>query len=259
MIYNQIVDKNKKLAVFDLDQTVTESKTPLDKEMAEILRRLLRKMKVAVVSGASFERIRKQFLANLKAEPAEIANLYLIPASGGALYRFNPANQEWQLLYEKVFTEPEKERIIAAMKEMAAAAEPADLLTHPYGDWIEDRKSQITFSSLGQAAPLALKKKWDPEKTKRMVLLKFLARLLPEYEISVGGLTSIDVTQKEINKKYGIGRLAEYLKIEPTEIIFIADQLSPGGNDYSVKESGIESVAVAGPEETKKIIQELLL
>ena len=32
---------------------------------------------------------------------------------------------------------------------------------------IEDRRSQITFSALGQKAPLEAKQEWDPDYTKR--------------------------------------------------------------------------------------------
>ena len=44
----------KKLAVFDLDGTLAESKSPLDPEMADLIDRLLNVVKVAVISGGSW-------------------------------------------------------------------------------------------------------------------------------------------------------------------------------------------------------------
>ncbi len=40
-------------------------------------------------------------------------------------------------------------------------------IAETWGEQIEDRGSQITFSALGQQAPIEEKKKWDPDFTKR--------------------------------------------------------------------------------------------
>ena len=48
-----------------------------------------------------------------------------------------------------------------------------------WGDVIEDRGSQITFSALGQQAPLEEKKKWDPDFAKRKGMKTILDKLIP--------------------------------------------------------------------------------
>jgi len=55
----------KKLIVFDLDGTLAESKSPLDAEMAVLLRELLTVAKVAVISGGDWPQFQTQLLANL--------------------------------------------------------------------------------------------------------------------------------------------------------------------------------------------------
>ena len=54
----------KKLIVFDLDGTLTESKQ-LYTEMSELLRNLLGVVKVAVISGGSWRNLKNNYLLTL--------------------------------------------------------------------------------------------------------------------------------------------------------------------------------------------------
>ncbi len=120
---------------------------------------------------------------------------------------------------------------------------------------IEDRDSQITFSALGQAAPLDEKKKWDPDFGKRKKIAAILTPLIPEFSIQLGGSTSIDITRPGIDKAYGVQKLKETLGIAIEDMIFVGDALFPGGNDYPAKQAGVVSIAVRDPEETKRVIE----
>jgi len=55
-----------------------------------------------------------------------------------------------------------------------------------------DRGSQITFSALGQQAPLDEKSGWDPDFVKRKSLKAILDTIIPEFSVRIGGATSID-------------------------------------------------------------------
>jgi hydroxymethylpyrimidine pyrophosphatase-like HAD family hydrolase len=123
---------------------------------------------------------------------------------------------------------------------------------------IEDRGSQITFSALGQQAPLEEKQKWDPDYSKRRKIKEVLERLLPEFSVRMGGATSIDITRPGIDKAYGIQKLRDTLSVSLGEMIFIGDALFPGGNDYPAEQAGVVSIAVKGPEETMKLIQAII-
>jgi len=124
-----------------------------------------------------------------------------------------------------------------------------------WGEPIEDRGSQITFSALGQQAPLAEKKKWDPDFTKRKKIKGILENLIPEFSVHLGGTTSVDVTKPGVDKAYGIRKLRDVLGIKIEEMIFIGDALFPGGNDYPAKEAGVVSIQVRDPNETKRVIE----
>jgi hydroxymethylpyrimidine pyrophosphatase-like HAD family hydrolase len=112
---------------------------------------------------------------------------------------------------------------------------------------IEDRGSQITFSALGQQAPLEEK---DPCFAKRKKIKAILDPLIPGYSVRLGGATSVDVTKTGIDKAYGIRKLRDVLGVSLREMIFIGDALFAGGNDYPVEQAGVVSVCVRGPHET---------
>jgi hypothetical protein len=127
-----------------------------------------------------------------------------------------------------------------------------------WGEVIEDRGSQITFSALGSQAPLEEKKKWDPDFTKRKKIKAVLDTLIPEFSVHLGGATSVDVTRQGIDKAYGIRKLRDILEIPIDQMIFIGDALFPGGNDYPAKEAGVLSIEVRDPDETKRVIEAIV-
>ncbi len=239
----------KKLIVFDLDGTLAKSKSALDSEMAALLHELLSIVKVAVISGGDWPQFEKQVLSHLPHD-GSLANLSLLPTCGTKFFRYTGT---WKKLYEEDFTPDEKAKIVASLKQ--AVAEPGYNAEKVWGEVIEDRGSQITFSALGQAAPLEEKKKWDPDFSKRKKIKSILDPLIPGFSVRLGGATSIDVTKPGIDKAYGIGKLRDVLGISLKEMLFVGDALFPGGNDYPAEEAGVVSICVGGPHETKRVIQ----
>lgn len=124
-----------------------------------------------------------------------------------------------------------------------------------WGEVIEDRGSQITFSALGQQAPIEAKEQWDRDFAKRQKMKVSLDALLPEFSVRLGGTTSIDVTKHGIDKAYGIGKLRDTLGIAIEEMIFVGDALFPGGNDYPAKQAGVVSIQVRDADESKRVIE----
>jgi HAD superfamily hydrolase (TIGR01484 family) len=242
----------KKLIVFDLDGTLAESKTSLDAEMAGLLNALLRIVKVSVISGGDWSQFEKQVLSNLTADE-RLRNLSLLPTCGTRFYKYDTG---WTKLYSEDFTGDEKKRIISSLKQATNSPDVKPRKT--WGDMIEDRGSQITFSGLGQLAPLAEKKKWDPDFKKRKRIETILSKLIPEFSVRLGGATSIDVTKPGIDKAYGIRKLRDILGISIKEMIFIGDAIFPGGNDYPPEEAGVFSIEVKDPHETKRVIEAIV-
>lgn len=246
-----MVAYSKQLIIFDLDGTLGKSKCPLDPEMESLLDKLLAVKKIAVITGGGYPQLQTQVLNAFPAGDANFTNLFLLPTSGTRLYTWRGT---WNEQYAEHLSPKEKEKIMIAFNsalKQAGYSEPAKV----YGPILEDRGSQITFSALGQQAPVEEKDKWDPDRNKRQNIVLFLQPKLPEFDIRIGGSTSIDVTKKGVNKAYGIRKLEEYLHITPDDIVFVGDALFPGGNDYPAKATGVDCIMVKNPEETKKLIK----
>lgn len=250
-----MIDYKKKLIIFDLDGTLAESKSPMDVEMSKLLGKLLAKKKVAVISGGSFEQFQKQFLAGLQCDKRLFSNLSLCPTCGASMYIYK--EDMWQNVYREELSENEKKRTFEAFYTaflQAGFFVPETI----YGDLIEDRFTQVTFSAYGQKAPLELKSGWDPDQSKRKKIVSFMEKLLPDLEVRIGGSTSIDVTKKGIDKAFGVRKLSDILHIPIKDILFVGDALFPGGNDYSATVTGVDTFAVSGVKDTKKLIQSLV-
>ncbi len=244
----------KKLCIFDLDSTLAESKSPLSVSMAQTLSQLLLHKKVAVISGGTFTQFQKQFLSGFTTD-VHFENLYLLPVSGSRLYVY--MNNEWLLEYAHDFTPEEKQKITDAFSEVFLKTN-YEIPEEMYGELLEDRGSQITFSALGQEAPLEKKIMWDPDHKKREEMVHELKEIIPEFNIRIGGSTSIDVTGSGVDKATGIEAIQKYLRLNDTDVVFIGDALFPGGNDYPAIKTGVECIKVENPADTERLIQSWL-
>lgn len=253
---------SKELIVFDLDGTLTPSKSIAGREMGNLLLRLLEKKRVAVIGGGKYGQFREQFLARLPKRDPRLANLSLFPTTSNAFYRYRNG---WKNVYTLDLSKREKTEIRKVFKSVlkeVGFVRPKKI----YGVMLEDRGTQMSFSPLGQDIVTALgvkgihlkeqwKKKNDPLRFK---IAKFLGKRLPKLEVHVGGITTIDITRKGIDKAYGVRQIEKYLHVPIKKMVFIGDALYPGGNDSAAKKTGIDCISVRGPADTKKIIKKIL-
>ena len=253
----------KKVIAFDLDNTLAESKSPIPDVMARALERLLAKYDVCIISGGRFEQFKKQVIDRLNISGKELNNLHIMPTCGTRYHRYDDITNDWRMLYHNDLTDDQKKRILAAFEK--GAKQLGLWEEHPYGEIIEDRESQITYSALGQdiASMLGeegLKRKyaWDPDMSKRKALRDLIAPELDDVEVRVGGITSIDVTLPGVDKAYGMRKLAEELGIAKEDILFVGDMLQEGGNDYPVKAMGIDTIAVRNYQDTPYVVEGIL-
>ncbi|TSA44046.1 HAD-IIB family hydrolase [bacterium] len=244
-----------KLIIFDLDGTLTESKQSLTATMALLVSQLLAKTRVAVISGGALSQFLKQVVAMLPVD-ANLAHLYLLPTSGAALYEYR--NDNWDKIYEERLSEKDKDTIETAMLAAAKETGIIDWSDQSWGERIEYRGGQVSMSALGQQAPIALKKKWDPDHAKRHVLQANIAARLPQFSAGIGGATTIDVTKRGIDKAYGLRKLCERLGLHESDALYVGDELEKGGNDEAVYKTEAETKAVKDPLETERLIKSLL-
>lgn len=248
-----------RLVAFDLDDTLAPSKSPVDPRMAELLVRLLGVVEVCVISGGQFGQFESQLIDNLPLEhPDALARLHLMPTCGTQYYLFQ--NGGWRQQYAENLTAAQKAAALAAVESEAKRLgfwEPNNG-TQTWGPILEDRGSQITFSALGQAAPVDAKKAWDPTGEKKNALRAAVQSHLDDLEVRSGGSTSVDITRLGIDKAYGMSKLAGLTGIPFEQMLFVGDRLDPDGNDFPVIALGIPTHAVEGWEDTADVVGSFL-
>lgn len=255
--------RQKKLIVFDIDGTLTPSKAPADKEMIGLILDLLNEKSVAIIGGGKYSLFKEQLVEQLPQGDKRLERLFLFPTNSTAFYRVD--NDGWHEVYSHELNQKEKDEIKKAFDQTFREVG----YNHPektYGTVIEDRDTQITFSALGQEIVamlgedmgVKLKDDWNKKyDTLRQKMRGILQELLPEFEVRAGGLTSIDVTRKGIDKAYGVRQIAEHLGVKIEDMLFVGDAIFPGGNDYAALETGIDYVKVENPTDTKELIRTL--
>ncbi|MBA3758777.1 HAD-IIB family hydrolase [Candidatus Saccharibacteria bacterium] len=251
----------KKLIAFDLDGTLAPSKSHFDPRMVALFNRLLATYQVCVISGAKYELFQRQFLAQITSETSLLERLHLMPTTGTRYYRFE--NGSWNLQYAEDFSSEDRTRIIKALEE--GINETNSGVDKTYGPTIEDRGSQITLSPLGQEVVaelgdkgLEIKENWDPDMKIRMRIAAVVQQKIPDFNVKVAGLTSIDVTIPGVDKAYGMKKLMEANKLQKEDILFVGDKIVPGGNDYPVEEMGIDCISVRSWEDTAYTIEGII-
>lgn len=252
----------KSLIVFDLDGTLTETKSDMGPDMARAIGALLKEKKVAVIGGGTYRQFRRQFIARLACPRQALKNLFIFPTTATAFYRYDG---KWKNVYSRPLSAARKKEIRRAIGDVfkeVGYVPPKKV----YGKTLEDRGSQMSYSFLGQDVVARLGKKGvrlKEEWTKKNAPLKLkvaamLQKKIPDLEVRAAGFTTIDITRRGIDKAYGIRQIEKYLRIPVRDMVFVGDALYRGGNDAAAKKTGVQTIAVRGPKDTIAIIKKIL-
>ena len=257
----------KKVLSFDIDQTLNIAKTPIPDEIAELLIGCLDHFKICPISGQKFDQFLIQIVNRLVEHgvtPKQLENLHLFVAQGTQYYIYenkteNYDEKNWKLVYDYPLTDEEVEKIFKVLEESARETGYWEEDKLEDGDQIiENRRSIVAFSALGQHAGTAQKYEWDPDTKKRQEIVKKAVEKAPEFQYEIGGTTSINAFKKGMNKEFGMGKLLEVLKVEKEDVLYFGDMTQPGGNDYPVVKMGIDTVTVRSYEDTAYALRGIL-
>lgn len=224
---------------FDMDKTIAPARQPMLQEMFDLLTDLPHTK--VVVSGSHLQQIEHQ-LHRLPAYYLGINGNHANDIDNNELWHNPPLSVE------------QKQKIHDHIAQLVA------LLDHelnPEWDPIEDRGAQITFSPLGNTAPVEIKMQYDPDRKKREALLKAVPFDDAELMVKIGGSTSFDYIHKERHKGANVARLIEQMGWNKNECIYFGDGLYPGGNDESVI-GVIDTVLVEDHLDTYRKLTDLL-
>ena len=250
--FNGILDLQGKVykhVFFDMDNTLTPSRTPIEDDMKEVLTRLCQKLDVVIVSGGEETRMWKQMTDYFRGK------ISFLVQNGNNAYSFKEAKYLWA----RKLLPAEKTEILAHIT--AVEKKYADLIERVRKDdlknLIEDRGCQISFSFVGHNAPLPDKKAFDPDGSVRLGILKALPLNSKHIEAKLGGTTCFDYNKMGMNKGYNISEWMKHFGWRPEECLYVGDALFAGGNDDTV--IGVcDTLQVSGPAETLAAIRKMI-
>lgn len=243
-----------KAVLFDLDDTLAFSfESPSPEAIAKLLE-LLRLVPVALITGRGFLWMEADFLDAFAGSP-KTADFYVLPEGAAQCLQWD--GSMWKEYYGEEIAADEMDRIEEAIR--SSVRETGVLEGLPiFGEQFRRKRAMVAFSTVGIDASRELRYSWDPGNVKRAALCAAIARKLPEYDVVMGGATTIDVTRKGVNKAYGVRWLAKHLDCDPSEMLYVGDALFEGGNDAVVIPTGVRTRPTTGPAETLGIIEELI-
>lgn len=234
-----------------MDKTLARSKEKITPSMAELLSQLLEKYAVAIISGGNYPQFDKQVVPFLK---WDLCKLTIFPTSWAKMYTYDWS--KWVQKYSEDINEEKRQEVIDriawAVKELNYTPEKT------WGELIEDRTTQITYSALWQEAPVEEKEAWDPTLKKKKAIQELVAPFFPDLQVNLWWATSIDVTQKWVDKWYGMQKIISYGWYTKEDILFVWDAIYPWGNDYPPMEMWIDCIKTSWPDETETIIKNIL-
>jgi HAD superfamily hydrolase (TIGR01484 family) len=222
---------------FDMDQTVAPARQPILPEMYALLDSLPED--IIIVSGQEVEKIRWQS-NNLPA---------IVLGQNGN----HAVNKDGSELWHTPLSEDQQAEILAHIEKLVPLL---DVALKEEWDPIENRGAQITFSPIGNTAPVAEKMKYDPDRKKREALMASVPFESEELVVKIGGSTSLDYIHKERHKGSNVQKLIDLKGWNKDECIYYGDGLFPGGNDEAVI-GVIETVAVNDHLDTYQKLLEL--
>jgi len=224
-----------KLVVFDVDGTLCESRKKADDKMISLLNDLSKISKIAFFSGADKDRIKSQIGKGLDFYP------YIGEYSAAHIFR-----QNMNICDNKLTLEEQTnlgDMIGSYWKE---------------GMFLEISDYQVTLYLVDPKSSNSVRNKADPDLSIRKALIEKLNKYhyMSEFEIRIGGKTSIDFNKEGVCKKTGVDALKKHLNLKFEDVLFIGDRCFEGGNDWM--EGKHLCIPVDNPEETKEIIRGLL-
>lgn len=233
----------KKYIFFDLDNTLTRSRSIITPSMSALLTRLSKNHEVLVVSGADAKQIAHQVGTSL------VGKYWTMGQSGNAC-----SNPKGVLLWENKMDWLQKYEVLnyahhVFLKKLFSFKNKLDL--------VQDRGCQISYSFIGHNEEVSKKEKFDSDKKKRTMVLKKFPFKSKTVEVKIGGTTCLDFYIKGNSKGKNIETLCKKMGWKKSECLYVGDALFKDGNDESVI-GIIPTKAVRDPSDTEKVIEALL-
>lgn len=231
------MEKTKyKYLFFDLDGTLTRSRSPIAPEMKAVLAPL--PQTIIVISGQPKDAIEMQ-LDGARAD-------YVLGQNGNSAFHGDTE------IWKNALSEEERREIL---DHIGYIDNIRNWDVSNSDDLVEDRGNQISYSFVGHHANVSQKEAFDPRGTFRQKIIDENPRPLHLTDVKIAGTTCIDYFKKGSSKGENIKHLIEHEGWNKKECLFFGNALYKGGGDETVM--GIIDVQqVNDYEHTLKLLKE---
>ena len=199
--------------LFDIDGTLTPSRSKIDVRFKEFFLKWMQNKSVYLVNGSDKEKKIEQVGIEIW---NKVKKSY--QSCGNAVY------ERGNLIRKLDFT------INETLESYLTDLLHKSLWQEKYSVHIDQRIGLINFSTIGRNCPIEARKRyyeWDKKNKERESICKKVEKEFPFLEASIGGEISIDIYPKGKNKAQVLDEI-----IGP--ITFFGDRCEEGGNDYPI-------------------------
>lgn len=249
---------------FDIDGTLAGSYDAIHADIATLLCTMLQQGKeVLFVSGRRFSMestvfgdIEYKVLRMLPCYP-QYAGLIHIIASGGA-HMLEYKDSSWHDVYRTHMTDESIAMLIDVYeKALPAVLDQNDPALHHKSRHVNKDNMMLSCTSIEptEAGADLSRYGWDDNREKRRAILKEMYKTISrdEFDIHIGGGTTLDISLKGVNKKSALEYFFAYTGCNKEDAVFVGDGFGEGGNDEVVRELGIAIQEVTGPNDVLQL------
>lgn len=210
---------------FDLDKTLTTSRSPMAPDHQELFERLCHEREVVIVSGGSREQIREQ------ATPRFDGKYFTMAQSGNHVL-----GKDGEVFWNDTLSDAQTKAVMAFIETLK---KHFSIDVKDPGDLVEHRGAQISYSVIGFHESVEKKYAFDPDDSRRQAALKAHTNEMHELseagvEVVPAGTTTYNFVALGKNKGFNINRFIEHMGWTKEDCIYVGDALFPGGNDETV-------------------------
>ena len=228
--------------IFDVDGTLTPSRSPIDPEFRIFMLKFAWENDVYFVTGSDRQKTLEQVGEDLYNNCKRVYN-----CSGSDVYEGdkNVYRDDWELPKEvESFLYDELDYSQFMIRN---------------GNHIERRPGGVNFTILGRAEDPFIGRdryvEWDRQTNERHDIAERIRNQFPDLTVAVGGQTGLDIGPKGADKSQILRDFSE-----DDELYFFGDRTEKGGNDYTlseaVKVTGGKSYKVDTWKDTWKLLDE---
>ena len=253
----------KKIVLFDMDGTLTPPRKRMQWNVIDALHELQSaNFEIGIVTGSDINYVEQQCDLLFDVCPVNCFEIHYLPCNGTKYYKMDGSG--FLPIYERNMRNKIGEdswrdlnKLILSLQSTIASSYDIPLA----GNYVSYRGSMINWCPIGRLANDEDREEWARCEKRLSIRNNWLhiARQclnnkdLEDIVIKLGGETSFDIYPEGWDKTYAFNNFKDY------DIYFVGDRCDRYGNDREAYlMAGEKGYATSGPEETVKIIQQII-